>query len=332
MERIRKSPSPLKRLLIQLSPFGLVSPEQAILSLELRRIPWKGSFKQFMRKTAGWLVGTICITFIAWVIISSLLLLITRQSALQLMVLTQGTIIFVMVGITGLGLYSLLLDFTSIRAALGSINTDIHSGRLDMIRLTTMREGQFILAKHGASQLRAWRSTMLLVGARLGLMVVLCIWFPLYAAADMRLDMASMMYALPTMPVVEAIRSSDPLLYLIGIIITLFAFLSFGTTFVLEPIWRMRGMTAAGMAVSARITDHSLASISAFAVLLAGWMAQFVIILGTIIFGFFLAPFGIFLLPFVSFACVFLVYMAFFSLVKAVSLRVVARKIVTLAD
>ncbi len=316
----------------RLSPFNLVAPDQAILSLEARRVPWGRSYKLFARKTAVWLSVTMCMVFVTWAVIVIVPLLLTRQNTHHLLLLTQSTTVFISLGIVALSLISLMLDFTSIRASISSINTDLQTGRLDMIRLTTMREGQFILAKHSASQVRAWRSTTLLVGARLGLVIILCIWFLLYIFADMRIDMASMLYSLPAMPVVEAIRSNDSLLFLIGISLMLLAILSFGATFVLEPIWRMRGMTAAGMAVSARITDRSLATVSGVGVMFAGWMGQLIILLGAFIFTFVLAPLGVFLLPFVALACIFLVYMGFFALVKTVSLRIVARRMIALVD
>ncbi|MBE2184096.1 MAG: hypothetical protein IAE89_11765 [Anaerolineae bacterium] len=326
-------PLALKQLLIRLSPYGVVRPEQPLLQLESRRIPWGRSLNHFVNRTVFWLLATSITIVAAWIAIAILPLFIAPDTAYRgALLLNQRTSVFVSVGVLVFIFLSLVLDVTSIRSALGSINSDLRNGRMDMLRLTNMREGQFILAKYGVAQLHAWRMTAILVGARLGLMLVLVVWFWLYILFDMRIDTTSMIYTLPSRSAIEGILASDPLVFVIGFSITLSAVLAFIATFVLEPIWRMRGLTAVSMAVSARVSDHSMAVISGGAVLLALWFSQIAILLGVTIFAFIISPFGIFVLPFVYFACIFLAYMAFFALVKTVSLRVVARKMAALAN
>jgi len=163
------------------------------------------------------------------------------------------------------------LDILSVSRTLPSISTDIRTGRWELIRLTPLREGQIIRAKHAAAQLRHWGLTLALISIR-GALVVLLLLVTVLAFADSL-----------NFPPIYYDRDEGGVRYVIEFIFLLFqlaGIFAFGSVFLIEPIWRVRGMTALGLAISARVYDGGMATLISAAAILALWVTQLVILFG----------------------------------------------------
>jgi hypothetical protein len=51
----------------------------------------------------------------------------------------------------------------------------------------------------------------------------------------------------------------------------------FGGTYILEPLWRMRALTALGLWISARVGNAALAGLTGFGAMIVVWISQSVI-------------------------------------------------------
>lgn len=152
-------------------------------------------------------------------------------------------------------LAAVALDYYCMMSSVGSINSEISAGRWDLLRLTTLESQQIVAAKYGAAQLRAWRVMALVVALRIAVVLMA-------GASLVRLAFED----------VQRFSTLDmPLPAFLLLILTAVACALF---YVVEPFWRMRTVTALGLAVSARV-GHTVSSV-VFAVgaLGAFWLAQ----------------------------------------------------------
>ncbi len=129
-----------------------------------------------------------------------------------------------------------ILDMVSLTAALSGVASERRAGRWDALRLTNLCPEQFVSAKHAAAEIRAWRIMALVVSLRLSLVAFLMI----------RIEL------LPT----------------------LFLLLGYCAAYVLEPIYRMRALTALGIAISTRIQNMAYALLASSVAILATWAAE----------------------------------------------------------
>lgn len=214
-------------------------------------------------------------------------------------------------------LASIPLDYVSITASLKSISGEIASGTWDLLRLTAVREGELVLAKHATTQLRAWRATMWVIGLRIITSLIAAIgFFARYLDATNPSVRNSLGFGL-----LFVVFSLVPFVVLFGI-------------FALEPLWRMRAVTALGMVISARVRDGASAALLAVATVLALWIVQALVLvavvagLGVLLFVLFnvLGLCAPTILPLIVFPTVY----GFYSILKTWSLRQVARRLFAL--
>ncbi len=179
---------------------------------------------------------------------------VTDQSATFI-----GLLILISIGM------DLILDFASLIFALNSIGGEVSAGRWDLLRLTPINEGRIIGAKHGLAQVRAWRVMALVLYTRfaaVALILLHAFLLPVLVGdapsifTSFRYDFSNTLLALVTAAIFLAI-------------------------YVIEPLWRMRAMTAVGIAISARVYSIVFALLTAFAAIVVTWITQ-VIILGII--------------------------------------------------
>ena len=175
-----------------------------------------------------------------------------------------GDFVFILLALSFLA--SLALDYTSMTSALGSINGEITAGRWELLRISLVTIPQIVAAKHGAAQVRAWRLMVVIVALRLAvlLMGILSLLFEVFFNSS---------YPYPYQ------TSTD----LIGIMTGLVVLLVLGLIYIIEPWWRMRTITALGVAISARARQSTSAVLAAGGTVFAIWLLQgaiaFVIVL-----------------------------------------------------
>ncbi len=153
---------------------------------------------------------------------------------------------------------ALLLDMLAVRAGLPGISNDVSARRWELLRLTPLRESSIVTGKHAAAQLRVWRALAVVVGLRAataGLFIV---------------NVFGLSYVLNGVPLFlrEELPAAPLILMSVGV---------FMAVYVLEPVWRVRAMTALGLVISSYALDRSLAVLAGGAALAAVWLAQTVI-------------------------------------------------------
>lgn len=157
----------------------------------------------------------------------------------------------------------LILDFASLIFALNSIAGEVNAGRWDLLRMTPINERLIIEAKHGLAQLRAWRVMALVLYTRSAAVVLILLHTFLLPVLvgdspdifrEFRYDFFNMLLALVTVVIFLAI-------------------------YIIEPLWRMRAMTAVGIAISTRVLyTIAFAFLTAFAAIVATWITQVMIL------------------------------------------------------
>jgi len=156
----------------------------------------------------------------------------------------------------------IILDFACLVFAINSIGGEISAGRWDLLRMTPLPEERIVEAKHGIAQVRAWRVMAVVLFARVA--TVMLILFNTFVLPPV-LGVSG--------PLADIFRYEffNPLLVLITAVIFL-------AVYVIEPVWRMRALTAVGVAISARVHSLVFALLAAFAAIVAIWINQALII------------------------------------------------------
>ena len=159
-------------------------------------------------------------------------------------------------------LAGMVLDFASLAATLQSINSETSSGRWDLLRLTSLSDSEIVAAKHGLAQIQTWRLMGLIVALRLTV---------------------SVMIFLTAFIVLFHLR---PLNFLAAIDVVFLALgygwiaILLGALYVIEPIWRMRAVTALGVALSSATRFPAINVLIAGILMLVFWIVQIVLIAG----------------------------------------------------
>ncbi|MEO8396477.1 MAG: hypothetical protein ABI700_26015 [Chloroflexota bacterium] len=217
-----------------------------LFALDVRRVRW-GSSARALLVYSGRRVAIICCgLLIVWLLVS----------LRDLQQRSFGDFPFIL--LIGSFLASLALDFTSMSSALGSINGEITSGRWDLLRLTLVTVPQIVAAMHGAAQVRAWRLMVLVVAVRAAVVLMLVVS---YLIIELN---SSLVYGSTPVQTWNDITA-------------IFLLLSLGVLYILEPWWRMRTITALGVAISARARQATSGVLAAVAAIFAIWLLQGVI-------------------------------------------------------
>ncbi len=157
----------------------------------------------------------------------------------------------------------IILDFACLVFSITSIGGEVSDGRWDLLRMTPMREESIVAAKHGLAQVRAWRVMAVVLWMRTAAVILLLLHaflLPMLFGGYFFLE--------------DIFRYDffNPLMLLVTIGITL-------AIYVVEPVWRMRALSALGVAISARVFNLVYAFLTAFAVMVGVWISQAMIIL-----------------------------------------------------
>jgi len=153
----------------------------------------------------------------------------------------------------------LVTDFNFLSAGLNAINQHRESGQWEMLRLTPLAPEAIIGAKLATVQIRAWRPLALELGLRLLPIVVLLtllLFNPdlifrnqsLVSSPNSLFDIVQQMFTN---------NLASGLAILIILLMTAYSWMS-------EPIWRMRAMTALSMSISSRTNSAMMSSIYGF--------------------------------------------------------------------
>jgi hypothetical protein len=241
------------KLLSRLAPHQRLS-RNPLFNLEVRRIRW-GVSQQALFRYSLWRLA----------IIGGVLLVIWFFSAIPYLSREgSGDLLLVLMALSLLA--SFPLDLTFMSAAIGSINGDISANRWELLRLTPLSGQQVIAAKHGVAQVRAWRWMILVIALRLGMVLI-----GGATALFLLLRPNTWSYMLPSQT--------------ISTIISLFFLAVVGAIYTIEPFWRMRSVTALGVAISARTRQQTSSVLAALGSVFALWLLQGIILFALVLTG-----------------------------------------------
>jgi hypothetical protein len=234
------------KLLYRLTPHARLS-HNPLFALETRRVWWGYSAKA-LAQTSILLAGVVCATVVAaWLLARLGERYPSRFNNVSLLLIAATL------------LASLLLDYRCMTTAVGSINGEVAARRWDLLRLTSLENAQIVAAKYGVAQVRVWRLMALIIGGRIAV------------ALTVGLTEAVLMMTSTEAP---ARSSGEIVSVLLGQLVVVVVM----TIYVIEPFWRMRTVTALGMAISTRAQQHALSVLVAIGALAALWLAQGVIL------------------------------------------------------
>ncbi|MFN8451712.1 MAG: hypothetical protein U0521_24750 [Anaerolineae bacterium] len=218
-----------------------------LFALEARRVRWGGSAKA-MTDYSIVLAGAICVVVV-------LLWLVIRLSERYPARVNDFSLILLGASL----LAALLLDYRCIATALGSINGEIAANRWDLLRLTEINPRQIVAAKFGAAQVRVWRLMMLITALRIAVALTLGISVLGIAWQD----------------TTAGVRTTGEIISsLLGQLVLIVV----AVIYVVEPFYRMRVVTALGVAISARARSHVSSVLVGVGALAALWLAQGIVI------------------------------------------------------
>ena len=297
-----------------LNPYHNVRPDHPLIVRETRRLRWlkrAGTPGHYSVQIILLVISIVLVLYVGW------LVFYVPPSWSPDQWLSYKTSDF-LIRLGGLSLLAIVpLDYVSITASLNSISGEITNRTWDLLRLTALRQGELVLAKHAITQLRAWRTTIWVIGLRIAVSLVAATSFVarfLDASNPAVSDSMGLGF-------LYFCFSFVPLAALVGI-------------FVLEPLWRMRAITSLGMVISAWVRDSAFATLLAIAMVLVLWFVQ-ALVLFTLIAGLsavmvvLFSVIGLcapFILPLIVFPTVY----GFYSIVKTWGLRQVTRRLFTL--
>lgn len=239
----------------RLTPFYHHSGDP-LFDVETRRALWSDA-RTLTRRTLVWAI-VMCAAGFALFVIMWQVMLLRQPSVSSYYTMASFYIIFSMT------LVSLWLDMACLRTSIRAINSEILSGRWDLLRLTPIRIQAILNAKHAAAQVRAWRTLAQVIGLRAALLPIMILW------VIFSLDY----FITPT---------GTPALFRAQYIISLAYALVFTVMLMLEPVWRMRAMTALGVAVSAQTRDQTGAWLLGLAGVFVVWLGQLAVLVGVVI-------------------------------------------------
>lgn len=251
------------------TPYANNVTRHPVFARDIKGARWAWPREQFRRKSLRLLLLTHVGMIVIWLALSLLwyldIMRVSYYAYIPLQAWYNGASNAFSLLVLGAILAGVALDFNSVQASLNTISGEMAAGRWDLLRLTALREEGIVNAKYAAAQLRGWRLMTIVVSARVSvltifLLFILILPYFIYGYNSfLRGFFDSLIY--------------DPLSTLIG----LATFVLTCLVFVLEPLWRMKTMTALGMAVSAQVLNPALATLAGIGSVLAVWLAQTVI-------------------------------------------------------
>lgn len=231
------------------SPFRLVKSNNPVFRWELSRLEWPTSPK------SKHLTHYISSVGFVYPVVFGLLCIL-------LVLLTPFRMFAIVDGLTLLSLGStLLFDIYYMRVTLNLISHQVQSGHWAMLQLTPLPRREIVAAEWAIAQIRAWRMTAVEIGLRLFTGIVF-------------------IYGPMIFDVVKTPTRLSP-----GFFVSLGVLSLFLLGFLVESVWRMKTLTAIGLAISAQAGDAAKSGLSAFAAIIGVRMVQGAILFG-VLYGF----------------------------------------------
>jgi hypothetical protein len=241
------------QLLFLVMPFADVDQRDPLFNYEVRHIRWgetEQRLRRFSRRAA----------FLTLLLVGGLWLFSVLSTPINSYSRLGNSMSFIAwMFVISIGA-NVLLDLATLIAGVAAISAPISSGLWDLLRLTPLRLEQIIQVKAALVEIRAWRMMIVIVALRLavvGMLLVTVLFVSDWTGT--RIDFT--------------------------LLITLAALVAFGLVYLVEPLWRMPAVAMLSLYVSARVQNLMYAFLLAFALEVALWITQ-AIVMGILIFVF----------------------------------------------
>ncbi len=153
-----------------------------------------------------------------------------------------------------------MLNVIALASSVNIITEEASAHRWDLLRLAAGDEQRLLTAKLGLARARAWRVT------------AMCLVLQPFKLA---LLVPTTFYSIVETPFRQAVPANWFFPWLIVLLMVFPAFM-------LGPIWRMKLLTAMGLAISARTTDQTMGTLAAVGVALGFVLAQLTLVFGAL--------------------------------------------------
>ena len=155
-------------------------------------------------------------------------------------------------------------DFVGLAAGVDIVSKDMTESRWDLLLLSDVSMGELIRAKHVVTQLRAWRTMLLVICLRLSVLIFMLEWIFIQPLLRPRDEFYNGIYDL-------SITSLDELFAAFAIlsILTIAA-----VVYLWEPRWRLRALAAGGVRASTYSRDTTAGLMRTAGTFLRLWMGQ----------------------------------------------------------
>ncbi len=171
---------------------------------------------------------------------------------------------------------ALVLDLYCMMVTVNSIGHEMTNGQWDLLRLTSLSANDCIAAKYAVAQVRAWRVLTVEIAVRMLMIILFVISLTFVEHYDLNFYGRIQLLVWPAIDDYKAMFQSHPT----GTLADLAAIVLSILILLIEPLWRMRSLTALGLAISAQIHNLPFASLAAFGTLVIFHAVEAAIILG----------------------------------------------------
>lgn len=263
---------PIERLLGINAPFTITTPDHPVFKLEIRGNRWLRNMADVRAQLYSFFTRRVVFAILLGLVVGGIGVLTILNSyyysstGYNYTLYTLATLTFYGLTFASFALsvmYLIVGDFLFLARTVNSIDQERQSGQWDMLRITPLSERAILNAKFAAAQLQSWRFTAREYMPRIFFITAYSSFLVLWTIRYSLLDG----YSFRSSP--GAFASE------LGVLMTM----ALGSMiYILEPGWRMRALTAIGLAVSTHSNSGALNFLFAFFIVLFVHVVQVVFI------------------------------------------------------
>ncbi|MBC7812350.1 MAG: hypothetical protein H7175_14435 [Burkholderiales bacterium] len=235
----------LRRLFDRESPFAAVPQANPLFRSEARQVTWGASPARLWSSSLLAVLVVIAVLVVLWLVVL-LVVMATDPNfiANYPAYINHDANLWSLIGALLIAFTLLdtpLLAMIGLWNGLNTFNDDMTAGRWDLLRLSPVPPEEVINARYASTQLRTWRVLMIVVGTRMGLVLI----------AALTLIVPPLLFP-GWRGILSSFNNSDPSMPLIFISLIPAALL-WSVVFVAEPLWRLRLIAAGSIALAVRM-------------------------------------------------------------------------------
>ena len=196
------------------------------------------------RQSVRWIINAILLPFAVWGLFICLALVFSGFVSDVIDLVGHLVMVFIVLSL----LNTLSLDFMATISALRSIDYERMQGRWSLLRISGLKMTRIVQAKHTVAQLNVWQSLCVIIGFRLAIVLMLPAHLLILHVAFPQ----SQLFAPIHLPLPQV---GDPMaLAMIGIPV----YLIVAGVWLIEPMWRVRALTAASLVTAGSPVNQGL--------------------------------------------------------------------------